>query len=260
MIKYKDIVYSKKAPEEHNVLWIKAGKYVESLQNPEEDKSEYPGSKLYQFVDGNWRSVNNADDTADYISGIKEDIVTLQSETDNIKESITSVNNTVTTVNNTVTTLNNSVNVLSDNFTTYKGTESSLAIPVIQIDNLHELSMDTVSITRDIAITPTITSSNKWEAVGRAIYYYHVPYIIITNTLSGNTQTGVPCKLDFTSTNFAFKTNYSQELRPTYITETTIDVGSSVEHIQKRIKVEFYSVTEIEANASLNKVIVTLID
>ena len=27
MIKYKDIVYSKKAPKEHNVLWIKAGKY-----------------------------------------------------------------------------------------------------------------------------------------------------------------------------------------------------------------------------------------
>lgn len=250
MIKYKDIVYSKKAPKEHNVLWIKAGKYNEYPQNPEEDTDEYPGSKLYQFVDGNWRSVNNADNTSDYIAGMKEDITSLQSETASNKEDL----------EKSITGVSNSVTTLSKDVAAYKGVESSMAMPIINIANLHTLSMDTQSITVNTSIMPAIDTNSKEDAIGRAIYYQHVPYIIITNTLSGNTQTGIPCKLDLTSTNFAFKTNYSTELKPTYITETTINVGSTTEPAQKKIKVEFYSMNEIEANTGINKVIVSLID
>lgn len=252
MIKYKDIVYSKKAPKEHNVLWIKAGKYNENYYiNPEEDTDDYPGSKIYQFVDGNWRSINNADITSDYISGMKEDINSLQSDVANNKEDL----------EESITNVNNSVTALSKDVVSYKGVESSIAMPIINIAGLHTLSMDTTSITVDTSIIPAVDTNSKNDAIGRAIYYQHVPYIIITNTLSGNTQIGVPCKLDFTSTNFAFKTNYSTELRPTYITETTINISSnSAEPIQKKIKVEFYSMNEIEANTGLNKVIVSLID
>ena len=53
MIKYKDIVYSKNAPKEHNVLWIKAGKYNPQDQpDPEtQDQGKYPGSRMYNEYD-----------------------------------------------------------------------------------------------------------------------------------------------------------------------------------------------------------------
>ena len=252
MIKYKDIVYSKKAPKEHNVLWIKAGKYdSHDTTDPDtQDQGEYPGSRMYQFVDGYWRSVNNRTNIENEISSIREDLTTHE-------QAINDLTETTTTIDGKITALQNSV-------TQSKGIEQSLAMPVVFVSGLHTLSMDTKSITVTTPIMPVPVTSmnNKDEAIGNAIYYKHVPYIILTNSANGaNNETGIPCKLDPVSTNFAFKTNYSVALKPTYITETAIDInGGSAEPALKKIKVEFDSINEIEANTSINHIKVSLID
>ena len=256
MIKYKDIVYSKKAPKEHNVLWIKAGKYEPlDTTNPEtQDQGEYPGSRLYQFVDGYWRSVNNYTDTENKIAIIEEELASHGSEIDNLKQDTT---NSINAVDGKITALQNSV-------TRYKGIEQQLALPVVFVEGLHNISMDTQSITVNTSINPTPATAinSKNEAIGNAIYYKHVPYIILTNSLTGaNNEVGIPCKLFLGAANFALKTNYSVEMKPTYITETAINVNSgNAEVAMKKIKVEFDSMNEIEANTSQNHIKVSLID
>lgn len=252
MIKYKDIVYSKKAPKEHNVLWIKAGKYdSHDTTDPDtQDQGKYPGSRMYQFVDGYWRSVNNHTNIENEISSIREDLTTHE-------EAINDLTETTTTIDGKITALKNSVKQS-------KGIEQQLAMPVIFVNGLHTLSMDTQSITVTTPIMPVSSTgiNSRDEAIGNAIYYKHVPYIILTNSAkSTNNEIGIPCKLDPISTNFSFKANYSVALKPTYITETDINVnGGSVESVFKKIKVEFDSINEIEANTFINHIKVSLID
>ena len=252
MIKYKGIVYSKKAPKDYNVLWIKAGKYdSHDTTDPDtQDQGEYPGSRMYQFVDGYWRSVNNHTNIENEISSIREDLTTHEEAINNLTE--------------TTTTIDGKITALQDSVRRSKGIEQQLAMPVIFVSGLHTLSMDTKSITVPTPIMPVrfISLNTRDEAIGNAIYYKHVPYIILTNSAnSANDETGIPCKLDPISTNLAFKTNYSIALKPTYITETAIDInGGGVEPALKKIKVEFDSINEIEANTSMNHIKVSLID
>lgn len=256
MIKYKDIVYSKKAPKEHNVLWIKAGKYnpINTTDPETQDQGEYPGSRMYQFVDGYWRSVNNYTDTENDIALIKEDLNNHENEIDNLKQ------DTTTSIN----AVDEKITALQDSVTRYKGIEQQLAMPVVYVEGLHNISMDTQSITVNTSIhpTPATAINSKSEAIGNAIYYKHVPYIILTNSLTGaNNEVGIPCKLFLGAANFALKTNYSVEMKPTYITETAINVNSgNAEVAMKKIKVEFDSMNEIEANTSQNHIKVSLID
>lgn len=256
MIKYKDIVYSKKAPKEHNVLWIKAGKYepLDTTDPETQDQGEYPGSRLYQFVDGYWRSVNNYTDTENKIAIIEEDLSNHESEINNLKQDTT---NSINAVDGKITALQNSV-------TQYKGIEQQLALPVVFVEGLHNISMDTQSITVNTSIhpTPATAINSKNEAIGNAIYYKHVPYIILTNVDggNGNNEVGIPCKLQFTPI-FKFKENYNVEAKPTYITESAININTGNNEVaNKKIKVEFDSMNEIEANTSINHIKVSLID
>lgn len=177
-----------------------------------------------------------------YNNGEWASLTPTKEEMQYIIESIEAHDNSIDKMANSISVLNNAYSNLSGKVL------SSVGIPKVKV-NLSLLTENYTTFKQGTEVNPAPepTSGNRGDAMGNAIYYKRVPYIIIYDgTLGTDSEVGIPCVLKAPA---LYTKKHAENDTPTYESMFNVTLGdeSTSTKVTGKITVVFDSIKTVKA-------------